>query len=221
MIEADGPLLDRDRIRELFRRTAEHPRHRRRFSAARDRVGRGAWALAAELGLPRWWLNEQASAYAAPGGDPHAPLSYGHPGLRVSIASPEHLLAMKTLAARRRDTEDPAAQQRREVGPARIQTCEGRPERLVHDVQHGGLGFASEVEVGFAESVDQLGDGEGATIEEQRLDRGVQVRSCGASLIPATLSRTPRLDRRTGAGSARADLDWPSGTAMEKVFATT
>ena len=28
-----------------------------------------ARAVAAELGLPAWWLNEQASAYVAPGGD--------------------------------------------------------------------------------------------------------------------------------------------------------
>jgi hypothetical protein len=27
-----------------------------------------ALAVADELGLPRWWLNEQASAYVAPGG---------------------------------------------------------------------------------------------------------------------------------------------------------
>ena len=31
---------------------------------------------------------------------------FDHPGLRVSAASPEHLLAMKVLAARRRDAED-------------------------------------------------------------------------------------------------------------------
>lgn len=32
-----------------------------------------AWAVADELGLPRWWLNEQVSAYDAPGGDPRPP----------------------------------------------------------------------------------------------------------------------------------------------------
>lgn len=65
-----------------------------------------AWAVADELGLPRWWLNEQASVYVAPGGDAQAPRVFDHAGLRVSAASPEHLLAMKVLAARRRDAED-------------------------------------------------------------------------------------------------------------------
>jgi hypothetical protein len=60
-----------------------------------------ALAVAAELGLPRWWLNEQASSYVAPGGDSAAPRVFDHPGLRVFAASPEHLLAMKALAARR------------------------------------------------------------------------------------------------------------------------
>ena len=62
--------------------------------------------VADELGLPRWWLNEQASVYVAPGGDAAAPKIFDHTGLRVSAASPEHLLAMKVLAARRRDADD-------------------------------------------------------------------------------------------------------------------
>ncbi|MFE9202549.1 DUF6036 family nucleotidyltransferase [Micromonospora sp. NPDC007230] len=65
-----------------------------------------ARAVADELGLPHWWLNEQASAYVAPGGDAAAPRVFDHPGLRVAAASPEHLLAMKVLAARRRDADD-------------------------------------------------------------------------------------------------------------------
>jgi predicted nucleotidyltransferase len=65
-----------------------------------------ARAVAGELGLPHWWLNEQASVYVARGGDADAPRVFDHPGLRVSAASPEHLLAMKVLAARRRDAED-------------------------------------------------------------------------------------------------------------------
>lgn len=65
-----------------------------------------ALAVAAELGLPRWWLNEQASSYVAPGGDAAASRVFDHPGLRVFAASPEHLLAMKAFAARPRDAED-------------------------------------------------------------------------------------------------------------------
>jgi hypothetical protein len=65
-----------------------------------------ALAVAAELGLPRWWLNEQASSYVVPGGDPGASSVFDHPGLRVFAASPRHPLAMKGLAARPRDTED-------------------------------------------------------------------------------------------------------------------
>jgi hypothetical protein len=65
-----------------------------------------ALAVAAELGLPHWWLNEQASSYVAPGGDSAASRVFDHPGLRVFAASPEHLLAMKALAARPRDAED-------------------------------------------------------------------------------------------------------------------
>src|ERR1022692_4919711 len=66
-----------------------------------------AWAVADELRWPRWWLNEQVIAYVARGGDPAAPRVFDHPGLRVSAASPEHLLAMKVIAARRRDADEP------------------------------------------------------------------------------------------------------------------
>lgn len=133
MTGAGGPLLDRDRIRDLFRRLGERLQQRgvvgdiyviggaamalaydaRRSTRDIDAVfvPHGivldeAHTLAVELGLPRWWLNEQAAAYVAPGGDPLAPLTFDHPGLRVSTASPEHLLAMKALAARRRDIDD-------------------------------------------------------------------------------------------------------------------
>jgi hypothetical protein len=48
-----------------------------------------ARAVAKELELPAWWLNEQASVYVAPGGDSAAPRVFDHPGLRVSAASPD------------------------------------------------------------------------------------------------------------------------------------
>ncbi|HEY1617050.1 MAG TPA: DUF6036 family nucleotidyltransferase [Streptosporangiaceae bacterium] len=129
----DSPLLDRAAIQDAFRRLGDRLVLRgvvadiyiiggaamalaydaRRATRDIDAVFQPhgivldeAWAVADELGLPRWWLNEQASAYVAPGGDAAAPHVFDHPGLRVSAASPEHLLAMKVLAARRRDVED-------------------------------------------------------------------------------------------------------------------
>jgi hypothetical protein len=69
-------------------------------------VNEEARVVAKELGLPQWWLNNQASAYLAPGGDVAASRVFDHPGLRVSAASPEHLLAMKALAGRRRGADD-------------------------------------------------------------------------------------------------------------------
>lgn len=131
MTEAD-PLLDRFAIQEAFRRLGDRLVSRgvvadiyviggaamalaydaRRATRDIDAVFRPhgivleeARAVATELGLPPWWLNEQASVYVAPGGDASAPHVFDHPGIRVSAASPEHLLAMKVLAARRRDTE--------------------------------------------------------------------------------------------------------------------
>jgi hypothetical protein len=64
-----------------------------------------ARAVARELGLPDSWLNDQGSVYVAPGDD-DAALVFDHPGLRVSAASPRHLLAMKVLASRAADRED-------------------------------------------------------------------------------------------------------------------
>jgi predicted nucleotidyltransferase len=133
MTSDDEPLLDRARIRELFTRLGERLQRRgvvgdvyviggaamalaydaRRATRDIDAVLlphgivlEEAHALAKELGLPQWWLNEQASMYVAPGGDAAAPLTFDHAGLRVSTASPEHLLAMKAIAARRRDIDD-------------------------------------------------------------------------------------------------------------------
>lgn len=128
-----GPLLDRSAIEHAFRRLGERLARRgvvadiyvlggaamalaydsRRATRDIDAVFKPhgivleeARAVAAELSLPGWWLNEQASAYVAPGGDPGAPRVFDHRGLRVSAASPRHLLAMKILAARERDVAD-------------------------------------------------------------------------------------------------------------------
>jgi hypothetical protein len=132
-VTAGDPLLDRSAIEDAFRRLGDRLARRgvvadlyvfggaamalaydaRRATRDIDAVFQPhgvvldeARAVADELGLPRWWLNEQASVYVAPGGDATAPRVFDHPGLRVSAASPEHLLAMKVLAARRRDVDD-------------------------------------------------------------------------------------------------------------------
>jgi predicted nucleotidyltransferase len=132
-VSTDDPLLDRTAIEDAFRRLGDRLARRgvvadlyvfggaamalaydsRRSTRDIDAVFQPhgvvldeARAVADELGLPQWWLNEQASAYVAPGDDANAPRVFDHPGLRVSAASPEHLLAMKVLAARRRDADD-------------------------------------------------------------------------------------------------------------------
>ena len=55
--------------------------------------------VAEDLGLPPWWLNEQASVYISGKDDPGKRRVFDHPGLRVMAASPEHVFAMKALAA--------------------------------------------------------------------------------------------------------------------------
>lgn len=62
-------------------------------------------AVAEELGLPSWWLNEQGTAYLPRNDDPYPVPVYDHPNLRVMRASDRHLLAMKA-AASRRNTKD-------------------------------------------------------------------------------------------------------------------
>jgi hypothetical protein len=59
-----------------------------------------------DLGLPAWWLNEQASVYISGKDDPGRRRVFDHPGLRVTAASPRHIFALKALAARTRDVDD-------------------------------------------------------------------------------------------------------------------
>jgi len=132
-VSDDAPILDRTSIEDAFRRLGDRLARRgvvadvyifggaamalaydacratRDIGAVFQPLGvvhEEALAVADDLGLPRWWLNEQASSYVAPGGDPSASTVFEHPGLRVAAASPRHLLAMKLLAARRRDADD-------------------------------------------------------------------------------------------------------------------
>lgn len=58
------------------------------------------------LGLPRSWLNNQASGYVSRTPGRGVPV-VDHPHLRVVATNPEHLLAMKVRAARAvRDADD-------------------------------------------------------------------------------------------------------------------
>jgi hypothetical protein len=65
-----------------------------------------ALAVAEHRGLPPWWLNEQATVYVSGRDDPGKKRVFDHPGLRVSVASADHIFAMKALASRTRDIED-------------------------------------------------------------------------------------------------------------------
>jgi hypothetical protein len=62
--------------------------------------------VADDLGLPCWWLNEQASACISGKEDASKRRVFDHPGLRVMAASPAHVFAMKARAARTRDIDD-------------------------------------------------------------------------------------------------------------------
>ena len=129
-----GPLLNRGQLQEALEPLARRL-HRRGVSAelyvfgggamvlahnAREatmdldaaiRRGHGAvtteaQAVASELGLPGWWLNEQATAYLPAAPDDEATTILALPGLIVKAASARHLLAMKVRAARQRDVAD-------------------------------------------------------------------------------------------------------------------
>jgi len=65
-----------------------------------------ARVVAEELGLPFWWLNEQATSYLPAGQDVEATVVMERPGLTVLAASPRHLLALKVRAARQSDVAD-------------------------------------------------------------------------------------------------------------------
>jgi len=69
-------------------------------------VMEAAHAVAAELGLPRGWLNEGVSVYLSTEDDPGRVRSFDHRNLAVYSVSKEHLLALKARAARAQDLSD-------------------------------------------------------------------------------------------------------------------
>lgn len=130
----NGPLLSRAQIEEALSRLAQRLHHRgvhaelyifgggamvlgynareatmdldASITRGHGAVTAEARAVATELGLPSWWLNEQATSYLPTGTDSDARTIVDRPGLRVIAASPHHLLAMKARAARQRDISD-------------------------------------------------------------------------------------------------------------------
>jgi hypothetical protein len=69
-------------------------------------VERAAALVADELGLPRSWLDQQASSYVPRHADWRRSSSFDHPNLHLYAIAPEHLLAMKVQAGRPTDAED-------------------------------------------------------------------------------------------------------------------
>jgi hypothetical protein len=65
-----------------------------------------AWQVADELGLPKWWLNEQAGSYLPPNAAFEGTALFDAPGIRVVSATAELLLALKVAAARPGDIDD-------------------------------------------------------------------------------------------------------------------
>lgn len=69
-------------------------------------VERAAALVAKEMGLPRSWLNQQASVFVPRGASWRRSSSFDHPNLHVYAIAPEQLLAMKVQAGRPTDAED-------------------------------------------------------------------------------------------------------------------
>lgn len=65
-----------------------------------------AAVAAAELHLPRGWLNEGVSVYLSTEPDDARPRVFDHPSLTVTAVSTGHLFALKARAARAQDLDD-------------------------------------------------------------------------------------------------------------------
>ena len=77
-----------------------------RIEYAKDEVLAAADEIAAEQGLDPNWLNENARLFMPPARDDRARTVFNTPGLVVTGASAEHMLAMKIDAARNSDEDD-------------------------------------------------------------------------------------------------------------------
>ncbi|MCX7925213.1 MAG: DUF6036 family nucleotidyltransferase [Fimbriimonadales bacterium] len=73
--------------------------------APKQAIYDAAQIVAEELNLPENWLNDAVKLYLR-GEDPEPVPILDLPALRVQVASPRYLLAMKLLASRREDESD-------------------------------------------------------------------------------------------------------------------
>jgi predicted nucleotidyltransferase len=73
--------------------------------APKQAIYEAAQVVAEELNLPENWLNDAVKLYLR-GEDPEPLQPLDLPGLRVLVASPRYLLALKLLASRREDEQD-------------------------------------------------------------------------------------------------------------------
>src|SRR5262249_21760196 len=99
---------------------------------------------AKEFGLPGWWLNEQASAYVAPGGDPGAKLGLRPPrpaGIGRIAGAPAGHEGTRGATPRRRGHRHPR-QAPRSIGPGR------RPHPVRRDLPEGAGAGPGEAGVG-------------------------------------------------------------------------
>ena len=77
-----------------------------RIDAAKDEVLAAAKSIGKRHGLDERWLDMEAAQFVPRGDDVRAKTVYNSPGLVVTGASAEHLLAMKVFAARDVDLQD-------------------------------------------------------------------------------------------------------------------
>lgn len=77
-----------------------------RIAEAKAEVLAAAAKVGRRNGLPENWLNEKAAAFLPETADERAATMFNSPGLVVTGASAEHLLAMKMLAGRDVDIDD-------------------------------------------------------------------------------------------------------------------
>lgn len=73
--------------------------------APKSEVYAAAAVVARRRGIPTDWLNDAVKGFL-PGPDPDPRPVFDAPGLRVDVASPRYLLAMKLLASRDDDVDD-------------------------------------------------------------------------------------------------------------------